>query len=285
LLPERRQTFLITITIGVAAMADYPFRVSSEEFKDKRVLVTGGTKGMGVEIVRRFVLSGARVATTARASSPQTPSPVLFIPADIATPAGAEDVVRRIERAWSGLDILVNNVGGTETKPGGFEALSDDDWQNVLNVNLLGAVRLDRGFIPGMIERKSGVVIHISSIAHRLPFANSTLAYATAKGALSTYSKGLAKGVAPQGVRVNMISPGFIETTGAHGMIMDIARNNSVSEDAARQVIMDMLGGIPVGRPGRPEDVAELVAFLASDRAAFVSGADYVLDGGTIPTV
>jgi NAD(P)-dependent dehydrogenase (short-subunit alcohol dehydrogenase family) len=266
-------------------MADYPFPVFDDEFKGKRVLVTGGTKGMGVEILRRFVLSGAQVATTARSSSPQTPSPVLFIQADIATPAGAQDVVACIQREWSGLDILVNNVGGTETRPGGFEVLSDEDWQNILNVNLLGAVRLDRGFIPGMIERKSGVVIHISSVAHRLPFANSTLAYAAAKGALSTYSKGLAKGVAPQGVRVNMISPGFIETAGAHGMIMDVARNNSISEDAARQVIMDMLGGIPVGRPGRPEEVAELVAFLASERAAFISGVDYVLDGGTIPTV
>jgi len=266
-------------------MTDYPFPVFSDEFKDKRVLVTGGTKGMGVEIVRRFVLSGARVATTARSSSSQIPSPVLFIQADIATPAGAQDVVSRIEREWSGLDILVNNVGGTETRPGGFEALSDEDWQNILNVNLLGAVRLDRAFIPGMIERKSGVVIHISSVAHRLPFANSTLAYAAAKGALSTYSKGLAKGVAPQGVRVNAISPGFIETAGAHGMIMDIARNNGISEDAARQAIMDMLGGIPVGRPGRPEEVAELVAFLASERAIFISGVDYVLDGGTIPTV
>ena len=266
-------------------MTDYPFFVSRDEFKDKRVLVTGGTKGMGAEIVRRFVLSGARVATTARSPSSQTPPPTLFIRADTATPAGAQDVVARIEREWSGLDILVNNVGGTETKPGGFEALSDEHWQNILNVNLLGAVRLDRAFIPGMIERKSGVVIHISSISHRLPFANSTLAYASAKGALSTYSKGLAKGVAPRGVRVNMISPGFIETTGAHGMIMDIARNNRISEDAARQVIMDMLGGIPVGRPGKSEEVAELVAFLASERAGFISGVDYVLDGGTIPTV
>jgi len=81
-----------------------------------------------------------------------------------------------------------------------------------------------------------------------------------------------------------MISPGFIETSGAHGMIADIAQGGGISEDAARQRIMDMLGGIPIGRPGRPEEVAELVAFLASARGAFISGADYIIDGGTMPT-
>src|SRR6202007_694843 len=168
--------------------------------------------------------------------------------------------------------------------PGGFEVLSDQDLQRILEVNLLAAVRLDRAFLPGMIERQSGVVIHISSIAHRMPFSNSTLAYAAAKGALSTYSKGLARGVAKNGVRVTMISPGFIETSGAHGMIMDIAESTGLSEEGARQKIMDMLGGIPVGRPGTPEEVAELVCFLSSSRAAFVIGADYILDGGTMPT-
>jgi NAD(P)-dependent dehydrogenase (short-subunit alcohol dehydrogenase family) len=179
---------------------------------------------------------------------------------------------------------LVNNVGGTETGPGGFEALSDEDWQRILEVNLLAAVRLDRAFIPGMIERKSGVVIHISSIAHRLPFSDSIVAYAAAKAALTTYSKGLAKSVAPKGVRVTTISPGFIETSGAKGMIANISKGAGISEGAARQRIVDMLGGIPIGRPGRPEEVAELVAFLASDRGAFISGADYIIDGGTMPT-
>jgi len=206
------------------------------------------------------------------------------IKADIGTARGVQNVVDHIQREWGGLDILVNNVGGTETKAGGFEVLSDEDWQRILEVNLLAAVRLDRAFLPGMIERKSGVVIHISSVQHRLPFSNSTLAYAAAKGALATYSKGLAKGVAPKGVRVTMISPGFIETSGAKGMIADISRGSRISEDAARQRIMDMLGGIPIGRPGRPEEVAELVAFLASDRGAFISGADYIIDGGTMPT-
>jgi len=92
-------------------------------------------------------------------------------------------------------------------------ALSDDDWQKALNVNLLASVRLDRAFLPGMIERKSGVILHISSIQHRLPIYDATLAYAASKGALNTYNKGLANEVGPKGVRVNMISPGFIETS------------------------------------------------------------------------
>jgi NAD(P)-dependent dehydrogenase (short-subunit alcohol dehydrogenase family) len=236
----------------------YPFVVFGDEFKGKRVLVTGGTKGVGEAIVRRFALSSASVATTARSEAAHGQDSALFIKADIGTARGVQNVVDCIQREWGGLDILVNNVGGTETKAGGFEVLSDEDWQRILEVNLLAAVRLDRAFLPGMIERKSGVV--------------------------ATYSKGLAKGVAPKGVRVTMISPGFIETSGAKGMIADISKGSGISEDAARQRIMDMLGGIPIGRTGRPEEVAELVAFLASDRGAFISGADYIIDGGTIPT-
>jgi NAD(P)-dependent dehydrogenase (short-subunit alcohol dehydrogenase family) len=230
----------------------YPFVISGDEFKGKRVLVTGGTKGIGAAIVHRFELSGATVATTARSEPAQGQGFALFIKADLGTARGVQNVVDCIQREWGGLDILVNNAGGTETKPGGFEVLSDEDWQTVLEVNLLAAVRLDRAFLPGMIERKSGVVIHVSSVQHRLPFSNSTLAYAAAKGALATYSKGLSKGVARKGVRVTMISPGFIETSGAKGMIADISRSSGISEDAARQRIMDMLGGIPSAGQAAP---------------------------------
>ena len=272
------------ISLGGTITDSYPFTVFGGEFKGKRVLVTGGTKGIGEAIARRFALSGASVATTARSEAAHGQNSTLFIKTNIGSARGVQNVVDRILQEWGGLDILVNNVGGTETKAGGFEVLSDEDWQRILEVNLLAAVRLDRAFLPGMIERKSGVVIHISSVAHRLPFPNSTVAYAAAKAALTTYSKGLAKAVAPKGVRVTTISPGFIETTGAKGMIADISRGSGISEDAARQRIMDMLGGIPIGRTGRPEEVAELVAFLASDRGAFISGADYIIDGGTMPT-
>jgi NAD(P)-dependent dehydrogenase (short-subunit alcohol dehydrogenase family) len=161
----------------------YPFAVSNEEFKGKRVLVTGGTKGMGEAIVRRFLLSGAAVATTARSPLPEGQNPSLFVQTDIGTAEGVKKVVERIQQEWHGLDILVNCLGGSEAPNGGFRALTDDDWQRALNVNLLATVRLNRAFLPGMIESRSGVVIHISSIQHRLPLYDATLAYAAAKGA------------------------------------------------------------------------------------------------------
>ena len=266
-------------------MTTYPFPVQNDEFKAKRVLVTGGTKGMGEAMVRRLTFGGASVATTARSPLPHGQTAALFLQADIGAADGVQRVVDQIRQEWGGLDILVHNVGGSDAPNGGFLALADDDWQRALNVNLLAAVRLDRAFLPGMIERKSGVVIHISSIQHRLPLYDATLAYAAAKGALRTYSKGLANEVGPKGIRVNMISPGFIETSGAHGMIVQLAQSTGISEDAARQQIVNMIGGIPIGRPGRPEEVAELVAFLVSDRAAAIHGADYIIDGGTMPTV
>ena len=262
----------------------YPYSVDGNEFKGKRVLVTGGTKGMGEAIVRRLTLGGGSVATAARSPLPEGQQPALFMREDIGTAEGVRAVVDRLLTEWGGIDILVNCVGGSEAPNGGFGALTDDVWQKALNLNLMAAVRFDRRLLPGMLERGGGVILHVASIQHRLPLHDSTLAYAAAKAALCTYSKGLANEVGPKGVRVNVISPGFIETSGAHAMIVQLARSNAVDEGAARRKIMDMIGGIPLGRPGRPEEVAELVAFLASDRAASIHGSDYVIDGGTIPT-
>ena len=261
------------------------FSYDAHEFAGKRALVTGGTKGMGQAIVDRLCRAGATVITTARSVPGELVDGVHFVPADLGTAEGTTKVTNEVLERFGGVDILVNNVGGSSAPGGGVLALTDEEWQRALNDNLLAAVRLDRGLLPAMLKNGFGVIIHISSIPRRMPLFEATLAYAAAKAALTNYSKGLSNEVSPKGVRVNTVAPGFIETTAAQALIERLARASGIDEDAARQGLMDSLGGIPIGRPGRPEEVAELVAFLVSDRAASITGSEYVIDGGTIPTV
>ena len=260
-------------------------QIDANELAAKRVLVTGGTKGIGEAIVKRLRQAGATVITTARSTPENLLSPELFVQADISTPEGVQKVVKEVLARLNGVDILVNNVGGSSAPSGGALALSDDDWQQAFNNNLFAAVRLDRALLPHMLEQKSGVIIHVSSIQRTLPLHEATLAYAAAKAALTNYSKGLSNEVAPNGVRVNTVAPGYIETKAAEGLVERLAENAGTDLDTARRGLMDSLGGIPMGRPGRPEEVAELVAFLVSDRASYINGTEYVIDGGTIPTV
>jgi NAD(P)-dependent dehydrogenase (short-subunit alcohol dehydrogenase family) len=259
--------------------------LEKNEFDGKRALVTGGTKGIGEAIAKRLTRAGATVIATARSIPADLQAPDLFVQADISTPEGVEKVVKAVVDRLGGLDILINNVGGSSAPGGGALALRDDDWQQTFNANLFAAVRLDRGFLPSMVKQGSGVIIHISSIQRRLPLFEATLAYAAAKAALTNYSKGLSNEFGSKGVRINTVAPGFIETSAATALIERLAKNAGTNYDAARQGLMDSLGGIPIGRPGRPEEVAELVAFLASDRAASITGSEYVIDGGTIPTI
>jgi NAD(P)-dependent dehydrogenase (short-subunit alcohol dehydrogenase family) len=261
------------------------FQIDPAEFAGKRVLVSGGTKGAGEAIVRRMAAGGAEVITTARSAPETTDLPARFVAADLASAKGANAFVESVNQIWDRLDILIHNLGGSHSPGGGFAALTDERWLEELNLNLLAAVRLDRALVPRMIGHGKGVVIHISSIQRKLPLPESTTAYAAAKAALTTYSKALSKELGPKGVRITSISPGWIYTTAAEAMVKRIAESGNMSEEAARQSILDSLGGIPIGRPAWPWEVAELTAFLASDRAASIHGAEYIIDGGTVPAV
>lgn len=261
------------------------FRIDPAEFAGKRVVVTGGTMGAGGAIVKRFLEAGASVVTAARSEPEALDRRVRFVRADLSTPEGIAMLAEQALSGLGGVDILVHCLGGSSTPGGGFRAATEAFWQQELALNLLSAVRLDRLLVPQMVERAEGVVIHVASIQRRLPLHESTIAYAAAKAALASYSKSLSKELGPAGVRVNTVSPGWIMTSASDRMVKRLAESNGTNEDTARQGIMDALGGIPIGRPAWPAEVAELVAFLASERAASIHGAEYVIDGGTIPTI
>ncbi|QYY35202.1 SDR family oxidoreductase [Ruficoccus sp. ZRK36] len=261
------------------------FPVCPDDFLGQRVFVTGGTKGAGEAMVRRFAAGGASVATSARHAPRESDLPARFIPGDLSTAEGASKLTTVLLDVFGVPDIVIHNLGGSSAQGGGFAALSEEVWAAELNLNLLAAVRIDKAIVPSMVKRGTGVVIHISSIQRQLPLPESTTAYAAAKAALTTYSKALSKEVGPKGVRVTSVSPGWIYTEAAQAMVHRLANHNSTDEETARQEILKSLGGIPIGRPAWPQEVAELVAFLASSRAASIHGADYIIDGGTVPTI
>lgn len=232
----------------------------------------------------RLLAGGGNVITTARKAPADIPAE-RFIQADVSTAEGVAKVAEEVFTRLGGIDILINNVGGSLTRPGGFNALSDTDWLQTLNENLLSAVRLDKSFLPSMLEQGKGVILHITSIQSRMPLHDATLAYAAAKAALANYSKGLSKEVAPKGVRVNRLSPGFIQTQSADRLVNEIAHSRGISFEEGLQELMNSLGGIPMGRPAKPEEVAELAAFIVSDRGGYLNGGEFTIDGGNIPTI
>jgi len=138
--------------------------------------------------------------------------------------------------------------------------------------------------VPSMLVQRAGVTVHVTSIQHELPLPESTTAYAAAKAALSTYSKALSKEVSPKGVRVVRVSPGWVETEAAAMLAERLAKEAGTDYEGGKQIIMRSLGGIPLGRPAKPREVADLIAFVASPRAGSITGTEYVIDGGTVPT-
>jgi len=255
------------------------------ELGNRRALVTGGTKGVGAAVVETLRRAGAQVVAMARSAPKQPVEGVRYLTADLSTAAGASMVAHSMLNHLGGIDILVNVLGGSSAPGGGFAALDDAEWSKELNQNLMPAIRLDRALLPSMIAQRCGVIIHVTSIQRVLPLPESTIAYAAAKAALSTYSKALSKEVTPKGIRVVRVSPGWIETEAAVALAERVATQAGTDYEGGKQIIMKGLGGIPLGRPAKPQEIADLIAFLISPRAASITGTEYVIDGGTVPTV
>jgi len=251
----------------------------------RTAVVTGASKGIGLAVVTALAGGGARVIAGARTSSAELTEltkagSVEAVEVDLARPDGPAQLVAV---AGDRVDILVNNVGGAPARPGGFLSISDEDWLATINLDLMAAVRASRAALPSMLAAKAGVIVSICSVNARLPDPG-VLDYSVAKAGLAGFSKALAKEVGPHGIRVNTVSPGPVATDlwlGAGGVAQTVgaatgARPDEVASQAASQSV--------TGRFTQPAEVAGVVLFLAGDGAGNITGADFVIDGGLIPT-
>jgi NAD(P)-dependent dehydrogenase (short-subunit alcohol dehydrogenase family) len=251
----------------------------------RTAVVTGASRGIGLAVTRALAAQGTHVVAGARRLSPELDQlakngSVQVLEVDLADPDGPAWLVAR---ASAGPDILVNNVGGTPARTGGFLSITDEDWETSLTLNLMAAVRTTRSALPAMLAAGKGSIVTICSVNASLPDP-AVLDYSAAKAALAGFCKALSKEVGPRGVRVNTISPGPVATDlwlGDHGVAQTVSRATGAKpEDVESQAAH----GSVTGRFSRPEEVADLVLLLASDRTANVTGADFRIDGGLVPT-
>ena len=248
-------------------------------------IVTGASRGIGLAVVHGLVAEGVRVTAGARKSSAElddlaAAGTVRVVEVDLAEPGGP---ARLVAAAGDRIDILVNNVGAAPARPGGFGEITDEDWQTSLTLNLMAAVRTTRAALPVMVAAGTGAIVNMSSANAFLPDP-AVMDYSAAKAALANFSKSLSKEVGPHGIRVNTLSPGPVATDlwlGDHGVAATVSRATGArAQDVQSQAAQQMV----TGRFTRPEEVADLVVILASDRTANVTGADITIDGGLIPT-
>jgi NAD(P)-dependent dehydrogenase (short-subunit alcohol dehydrogenase family) len=256
--------------------------------RGKIAVVTGASKGIGLAVAKTLVAEGVQVVAGARTrgaelSEMEADGHVLFVPVDLSTPEGPGTLIARAAEL-GGLDILVNNAGAVTPRLDGFAAVTDDDWFASLTLTLMAAVRTTRAALPQLIRRGGGSIVSVSSVNVFLPDP-AVIDYSAAKAALTNFSKSLSKEVGPQGIRVNTVSPGPVTTAlwlGDGGVAATVARaRGGAAEEVAEQAAADSVSG----RFTRPEEVADLVVLLASDRSGNVTGTDFVIDGGLTKTL
>jgi NAD(P)-dependent dehydrogenase (short-subunit alcohol dehydrogenase family) len=258
---------------------------------NKIAVVTGASKGIGLAVTKALIAEGARVIAGARTIGPDLQSltehgAVDAVAIDLATASGPQTLVDHAAK-YGGLDIVVNNVGAVVLRLDGFPSVSDEQWLSSLNVNFMAAVRTTRAAVPLLIQRGGGAIVTVSSVNAFLPDPG-IIDYCAAKAALTNFSKALSKELGPRGIRMNTVSPGPVETAlwlGPDGVAATVAKKSGVDVDTAREQVVASQGGFATGRFTRPDEVADLVVFLASERSGNITGSDFVIDGGLIKTL
>jgi NAD(P)-dependent dehydrogenase (short-subunit alcohol dehydrogenase family) len=254
----------------------------------KRALVTGASKGIGLEVARVLAAEGAFVVAAARGSTPELQELIdaghaQHVGVDLSTPQGPGDLVARALEGGP-IEILVNNAGAVKPRVGGFASVTEEDWAATLDLTFLAAVRTTRAVLPGMLAAGSGAIVTVASVNAFLPDP-AVIDYGAAKAALWNFCKSLSKEVGPKGIRVNTVSPGPVTTglwLGQGGVAAEVSKATGLDPKA---VADHAVSESATGRFSTAEEVASLIAMLASDRIANVTGSDFTIDGGLVATL
>ncbi|MBB3952025.1 SDR family NAD(P)-dependent oxidoreductase [Aureimonas jatrophae] len=258
-------------------------------------LVTGASQGIGEAIARALYREGAKVAFLSRDAGKldtlvaELGGGALAVAGDVTKADSLAAAIGRVESELGPIDIAVNNAGGLRSSTGelfrAFEDVPDEDWQATWELNVMSAVRVARAVLPGMTNRGWGRIINISSESAVQPDPVA-VEYGTSKGALNTLTKALAKAYAGRNVLVNVVSPAYVDTPILRELLAQQEGAETLSPDAlAAHFLSAFRPNIGLGRPCRPEDVAEAVVFLASERASFITGTNLRVDGGSVTTL
>jgi NAD(P)-dependent dehydrogenase (short-subunit alcohol dehydrogenase family) len=256
------------------------------ELADKVAVVTGASKGIGLAVTQLLAAEGARVIAGARTvDSLLGIDRVTAVEVDLVQADGSARLVREAVRRHGRVDVLVNNVGGVQLRLDGFLHVTDEDFERSLQLNFFAALRATRAAVAQMVDHGGGAIVNVASVNAFFHPDGLVIDYGAAKAALLNVAKALSQELGPKGIRINSVSPGPVATDlwlGDQGVAATVGGATGVGADAVRDGV---IAGMPSGRFTTPDEVATLVALLASPRTGNVTGSNYVIDGGLVKTM
>jgi 3-oxoacyl-[acyl-carrier protein] reductase len=250
--------------------------------RDRVCVLTGSTAGVGLAAARMLVEEGAKVVTCSRREDGPGIGEALHVSADLGEPDAPGDLIRRTQTELDRVDVLVNNVGDSYLAK--FDELSEEQWEDMWQLNVMSYVRAIQAALPGMRERGDGVIVNVSSTAGKRP-STGMPNYTVTKAAVLSLSRLVADLYARDGIRCNAVAPGptLSETWLAPGRLAD--QQADQTGKSREEVLQAVGGGRPLGRMAEPEEIAAVIVFLCSARSSYVTGAAWSADGGTVPVI